>query len=415
LPQTRAALPLLLPPGHRWLLRTATPHPGLQRPYLQHSLPARSRATTRHPMSSPTLETPLTRLLGIDTPIMLAGMNGVSHSKLATAVTNGGGLGVIGGLTMSPDELRSQIKDIKDNLDDKNAPFGVDLAIPQIGGSARKTNHDYTHGNLPELIDVIVEEGATIFVCAVGVPPNWVVEKLHAGGVLIGNMVGHPQHVPKALAAGVDIIIAQGGEAGGHTGQVSTLVLIPQCVDLVRGHVSPLNGEPIQVVGAGGIFDGRGVAAALAMGATGVWVGTRFICAEESSAGPKHRRAVLSAQSTDTTQTLIFSGRPLRVYNSDYVRAWNEEHAAEIDELTGKGILPAAWDSEHHLVRGEEMKLEYIPDLMGQGAGAVSEVMPAADIISEMMEVACEILSSNATFVTTRAAATAPAGAAARL
>ena len=89
----------------------------------------------------PTLDTPLTRLLGIDTPILLAGMNGVSHSKLATAVTNGGGLGVIGGLTMTPTELKRQIKDIKDNLNDRNAPFGVDLAIPQIGGSARKTNH----------------------------------------------------------------------------------------------------------------------------------------------------------------------------------------------------------------------------------------------------------------------------------
>lgn len=304
---------------------------------------------------------------------------------------------------MTPTELRKQIKDIKDNLSDPNGQFGVDLAIPQIGGGARKTNHDYTNGNLPELIDVIVEEQATLFVCAVGVPPNWVVEKLHAGGVLIGNMVGHPQHVRKALAAGVDIIIAQGTEAGGHTGNVSTLVLVPQCVDLVRGHVSPLNGEQVQVVAAGGIFDGRGLAAALAMGASGVWVGTRFICAEESSAGPKHRRAVLNAQSTDTTQTLIYSGRPLRVYNSEYVKTWNEEHAEKIKDLTGKGILPASWDNEHHLVRGEEMKLEYIPDLMGQGAGAIHEVKPAAAIIEEMMEVACNILFGNANMVTTRA------------
>ena len=93
---------------------------------------------------------------------------GVSHSELAAAVTNGGGLGVIGGLTMSPDQLTSQIKDIKANLVDKSGNFGVDLAIPQVGGNARKTNHDYTHGHLPELIDVIIEEQATLFVCAVG-------------------------------------------------------------------------------------------------------------------------------------------------------------------------------------------------------------------------------------------------------
>ena len=95
-------------------------------------------------------------------------VQGVSHSELAAAVTNGGGLGVIGGLTMSPDQLTSQIKDIKANLVDKSGNFGVDLAIPQVGGNARKTNHDYTHGHLPELIDVIIEEQATLFVCAVG-------------------------------------------------------------------------------------------------------------------------------------------------------------------------------------------------------------------------------------------------------
>ena len=178
------------------------------------------------------------------------------------------------------------------------------------------------------------------------------IDKLHAGAVMVGNMVGHPQHVEKALAAGVDMIIAQGTEAGGHTGNVSTLPLIPQCVDLCRGRTSPLNGEPVQVVAAGGIFDGRGVAAALALGATGVWVGTRFICAEESAAGPKHRRAVLKAQSTDTTQTLIYSGRPLRVYNSEYVQKWNEEQD-KIKELTGKGIIPASWDRENNLVAGE--------------------------------------------------------------
>lgn len=104
-----------------------------------------------------------------------------------------------------------------------------------------------SHGHLDELIEVIIEEGATIFVCAVGVPPRPIVDKLHAGGVLIGNMVGHPQHVEKALAAGVDIIIAQGTEAGGHTGNVSTMPLIPQCVDICRGRVSPMNGEQVQV------------------------------------------------------------------------------------------------------------------------------------------------------------------------
>ena len=119
-------------------------------------------------MSRPTIHTPLTKMLGIDTPVLLAGMNGVSHCDLAAAVTNGGGLGVIGGLTMTPKVLREEIAELKSLLTNPNGKFGVDLAIPQVGGSARKTNHDYTHGHLPELIDIIVEEGAALFVCAVG-------------------------------------------------------------------------------------------------------------------------------------------------------------------------------------------------------------------------------------------------------
>ena len=336
-------------------------------------------------MSRPTLATPLTRMLGIDCPVLLAGMNGVSHSELAAAVTNAGGLGVIGGLTMTPRVLREEIAELKAGLrDPQRGKFGVDLAIPQIGGSARKTNHDYTHGHLAELIDIIVEEGAALFVCAVGVPPRWVVDKLHAGNVMVGNMVGHPQHVRKALDAGVDLIIAQGTEAGGHTGDVATLPLIPQCVDLCRGQVSPFNGKPVQVVAAGGIYDGRGVAAALALGATGVWVGTRFIACEESAAGPKHRNAVLRAKSTDTTRTLIYSGRPLRVYNSPYVRDWNENKMDKIKELTGRGIIPAGWDRKRMLEAGEEFDfMAWMPDLMGQAAGAINEVLPAAAIIDE--------------------------------
>jgi NAD(P)H-dependent flavin oxidoreductase YrpB (nitropropane dioxygenase family) len=106
----------------------------------------------------------------------------------------------------------------------QNLPFGVDLALPQVGGSARKTNHDYTHGHLPELIDIIIKEKARVFVSAVGVPPGWAVEKLHEAGILCGNMVGAPHHAEKAVAAGMDFVIAQGGEGGGHTGEIGTMV-----------------------------------------------------------------------------------------------------------------------------------------------------------------------------------------------
>ena len=209
----------------------------------------------------PTLATPLTRLLGIETPVILAGMNGVSHSELAAAVTNGGGLGV-SVLTMTPRCTRSPLAQGVPCRQERKGWWSI---WPSRKSAAmQKTNHDYTHGHLPELIDIIVASGASLFVCAVGVPPRWVMDKLHAGGVVVANMVGHRQHVNKALSR------RGHGHRARHRGWwsygVSTLPLIPQCVDLVRGRKSPLNGQPVQVVAAGGIYDGRGVAAALSSG-----------------------------------------------------------------------------------------------------------------------------------------------------
>lgn len=125
---------------------------------------------------------------------------------------------------MSPEYLRKTLQMLKDDLEDKNAPFGVDLLIPKVGGSARKTNYDYTKGKLNEMGDVMIEMGCKLFVCAVGVPPKWFVEKLHAAGIVVMNMVGAVKHVSKALAMGVDIICAQGGEGGGHTGKYVSMI-----------------------------------------------------------------------------------------------------------------------------------------------------------------------------------------------
>ena len=117
---------------------------------------------------------------------------------------------------------------------------------------------------------------------------------MHDAGIPVMNMVGAPKHVPKALAAGVDLICAQGGEGGGHTGDVATSILIPACVDLCRGKTSPLTGKPVYVVAAGGIFDSRGLAMGLALGAQAVWVGTRFVNATEAGAPKRHQEAVKS-------------------------------------------------------------------------------------------------------------------------
>merc|ERR1719506_1197195 len=284
------------------------------------------------------IETSLTKMLGIQHPIMLAGMNVAAGPELAAAVTNAGGIGVIGGLGYTPKMLRRQIDEIKSGLVDKNAPFGIDLLLPKVGDGARKTNHDYTNGQLPELIDTIIEGGAKLFVCAVGVPPKWAVEKLHAAGIVCMNMVGAPHHVAKALDVGMDMICAQGTEAGGHTGDIATLPLIPQCVDACKGR-SNFFGKPVPVVGAGGFYDGRGLGAALCLGATGVWVGTRFIASEEANAGPVHQKRIVECTSNDTTRIEAFTGRPCRVLRTDYVKNW-EGRTNELKDLLQQGRVP---------------------------------------------------------------------------
>lgn len=161
-------------------------------------------------------------------------------------------------------------------------------------------NRDYTAGKLDELIDITINSGAKFFVSAVGVPPRHVVDRLHKAGIPVGNMIGHPKHVKGALEAGVDVIIPQGGEGGGHTGDVPTSILIPHVVELVKGKKSPLTGKPVLVIAAGGIYNGRGLAAALSWGASAVWVGTRFVCAEEAGASEIHQQSIIGAGFEDT-------------------------------------------------------------------------------------------------------------------
>ncbi|KAF8806898.1 2-nitropropane dioxygenase [Phlegmacium glaucopus] len=342
-----------------------------------------------------TISTPITQLFGIKHPILLAGMNVAAGPELAAAVTNAGGLGVIGGVGYTPKILRQQIQAIKADLKDKNAPFGVDLLIPQVGGSARKTNTDYTQGKLPDLIQVIIEEKTALFVSAVGIPPKWAVEALHKAGILVMNMVGHPKHVIKALDVGVDIICAQAGEGGGHTGDLPASILIPAVVDIVKGRTSPLTGKPIYVIGAGAVFDGRSLAANLSWGAQGVWVGTRFVASVEAGAPKFHKDLVVSAGFEDVARTIIFTGRPMRVRKTAYVADWENNKQAEIQDLTSRGIIPVYHDLEKH----PEKSIEARPWLMGSVSAVIKDVLPAKDIIDNMVSQAVEIFQHNAALV----------------
>lgn len=326
---------------------------------------------------------------------MLAGMARTSSGPLAAAVSNAGGMGVIGGLGYTPEQLREIIHSIKANLSDKNLPFGVDLALPQVGGSARKTNHDYTHGQLDQLVDVTIEERARLFVSAVGVPPERVIKRLHDAGILVMNMVGHPKHAHKALKAGVDIVCAQGGEGGGHTGDVATSILIPSVVDVARQYKSPLTGKPAMVVAAGGIYNGRSLAAMLSFGAVGAWVGTRFVASEEAGCSRLHKEAVVSAEFEDTLRTLVVSGRPLRVRMNDYIKSWEIDRPAEVKRLTDSGVVPLAHDMDND----EEVD---IPFLMGQVAGVIKDIKPAKEIMQDMVVECVNVLRNQQTYLIAR-------------
>ncbi|OBT53239.1 hypothetical protein VE04_06885 [Pseudogymnoascus sp. 24MN13] len=343
------------------------------------------------------LATPLTRLLGMKHPIIQAGMYIAGGPELVAAVSNTGALGISGGLYFTPEELSDTIREVKSRLTDPSLPFGVNLLLPQVGGSARKTNWDYTQGKLDELIDIIIASGAKLFVSAVGVAPRDVVDKLHANGIFYMNLVGHPKHVIKACAAGADIICAQGSEAGGHTGEIPTSILLPACADLVRKYKSPLTGQAVQLVAAGGICDGRGVAASFMYGAAGVWIGTRFVTATESSAPVESKRVIVDAGFDSTIRSYIWTGRPLRAAATSYIRKWEHDRKDELQELLAKGVVPMDHEIAAFREAGglpEDVAKQSTMRPMGMASGLINkEGQSAAEIIDEMVAEAIECLS----------------------
>ncbi|KAL3486067.1 2-nitropropane dioxygenase [Aspergillus germanicus] len=355
----------------------------------------------------PLITTSTTTLLNITHPILLAGMGHTAGPDLVAAVTNAGGLGVLGGLGYTPQMLTESIQEVKRKLREPGLPFGVDLLLPQVGGSARPTNVDYTRGQLGELVDVIVAERVRLFVSAVGVPPGWVVERLHAAGVLYMNMVGHPKHAVKACEAGADLICAQGGEAGGHTGDIPTSVLIPACADVCRNYKSPLTGQRVQLVAAGGIFDGRGLAAVLMLGASAVWVGTRFVTARESSASRLGKQAIVDAGFDSTMRSTLWTGRPLRALATPYIKDWELNRRAEITALQDKGIIVLDYELDRLAKDGsltDEIEDQSTQRPMGCGAAMVNKIDQSAnEIVLEMVVDAYSLLKGAREYLTQKA------------
>jgi enoyl-[acyl-carrier protein] reductase II len=311
------------------------------------------------------LHTDICDLFGIEHPILLAGMGGVAMAELVAAVSNAGGLGVMGAATLDPDRLRAEIRKTRE-LTDK--PFAVDLLAP-IPDSIR-----------PHM-QVIFEENVRIFVAGLAVPSDFIAE-MHAKNMKVVVMIGKVRHAIKAEAAGADVVAAQGTEAGGHTGEIGTLALVPQVVDAVR----------IPVLAAGGIADGRGIAAALALGAQGAVVGTRFIATPEATAAAAYRNALVEGSEDATTRTRCYTGKPARAVSNPYIASW-EARPADIQPFPGQ-ILHSMQEGvmDYMGVRGDaDRDRTFMP--AGQGLGMIRSIEPAAEVMAKLVAEATEAIA----------------------
>ena len=311
------------------------------------------------------LRTPICDLLDIELPIFLAGMGGVAFAPLVAAVSEAGGFGTLGAADSSPEEIRDLMREVR-SLTDK--PFGVDLlaVLPE---------------KLEASVDIIIEEGASAFISGLGVPGP-VISRFHEAGVKVFSMCGRVKHAVAAAEAGCDAVIAQGTEAGGHTGRVAGMALIPQIVDAVD----------IPVLGAGSIVDGRGLAAALAFGAQGVWMGTRFIASQEARAADAYKQTILDSGSSDTTVTRCYSGKSMRVRRNAWVDDWAKREDEIADFITQsalstqEGVMNLTLDTYREI----DPARSCMP--LGQGCGSIDDLPTAGEIVRRVASEARDVV-----------------------
>jgi nitronate monooxygenase len=324
------------------------------------------------------VRTGLTELLGIEAPIVLAPMGGAVTPELAAAVSNAGGLGVIPLSYSTPDEIKSNAGEIAALTD---RPFGINLIL---------------EWDQRERLAAALDAGVPAISLFWG-DVSELVPQAHGGGAVVFVSVGSVDEAVLAADAGADVVVAQGWEAGGHVrGTVTTLALVPRVVDAV---------DPIPVVAAGGIADGRGLAAVLALGAAGAWIGTRFLAARECSIHDEYRQRLLEAAEGDTYYTGLFDGgwpdAPHRVLRNSTVDVWEEAGRPGSGERPGEGEDIAARADGSPIKRyasatpqaGMTGEIEALPNWAGQGVGLVTHIQPAAEIVQELVADAERILA----------------------
>jgi enoyl-[acyl-carrier protein] reductase II len=326
---------------------------------------------------SPILDTELCRMLGIRYPICQAGMGFVAPGRLAGAVSAAGGLGVLGAGSMSARQLREEIRVVRDLTD---RPFGVDILFAQVKADPAAPDVVRYTDSVQRLVDVTLEERAPVLVAGLGSPAGAIADA-HAHGMVVMALAGNVRQATRMAADGVDVIIAQGHEAGGHTGRVGTMALVPQVVDAVD----------VPVLAAGGIADGRGLVAALALGACGVWMGTRFIATVEALAHDNYKDRIVAIDEEGTVVSRCHSGKPCRLIHNDFVRSWEgREH--EIKPFPLQTIEVGAEAARKARYDG---LIEEGGAPAGQSAGLVRSIEPAGAVVERVMAEADAILAGR--------------------
>jgi NAD(P)H-dependent flavin oxidoreductase YrpB (nitropropane dioxygenase family) len=352
-----------------------------------------------------TVRTPLCDLLGIEHPIV--GFTPSEH--VAAAVSRAGGLGVLGCVRFNdPAELDAVLTWMDENTGGR--PYGIDVVMPATvpteGAAADldqlipDTHKDFVEQTLLKLgvpplpqdeqagngvlgwlhsvarkhVEVALAHPARLIANALGSPPPDVIASAHERGMLVAALAGKAEHARRQVASGVDIVVAQGHEAGGHTGEIGTMVLVPEVVDAVDA----------PVLAAGGIGCGRQIAAALALGAAGAWMGSAWLVTAEYqqlSAAPAVQQALLKATSSDTVRSRIYSGKPARLLKNRWTAAWEEPGAPAPLPMPLQNLLVS--DAHQRLMRSGQP--DVVPMPAGQIIGRMNEVRPVADVVADLV------------------------------
>lgn len=308
------------------------------------------------------MKTKITELLGIEYPVIQGGMAWVAEYHLAAAVSEAGGLGIIGAASAPPEVVREQIRKVKE-LTDK--PFGVNVML--------------MNPNAPEVAQVVVEEGVKVVTTGAGNPGKFI-DMWKEAGVKVIPVVASVAMAKMMERGGADAVVAEGTESGGHIGSATTMTLVPQVVDAVK----------IPVIAAGGIGDGRGLAAAFMLGAEAVQMGTRFVVAKESIVHPNYKERIIKAKDIDSEVTGRSTGHPIRVLRNQMTREYlkMEEEGVELEELerlTLGSLRNAVMDGD--VVKGSLMA--------GQIAGLVSKEQTCKEMIEEIVTQAESLLGQR--------------------